>query len=333
MDEFKLISSYFKPLTAESNDQLESYQLLSDAASFKAKVGQQLIFTKDMMVEGVHYFSDVRPDLLAKKLLRVNLSDLAATGAKPVGYLLGLSLKSVDDVWMQGFVKGLAEDQERFDVFLMGGDTVRIPDTAAQVLSLTAIGIMDGDYMPLSRMGAEVDDLICVTGTIGDAHFGFQQLSQNQDDVSSLTDRLLLPEPRLNEGQMIRRFASACADVSDGLLVDLSHILKNADDQKGLGADIQLSDIPISQAVSDIQTATRLCDKDLFQALLNGGEDYELVFTVSSPNYKKMMDIYPQFGDTHTVIGRVTKKRAIQCLDQNGNDVPIEIKGWNHFNE
>lgn len=332
MDEFKLISTYFRPLAGSTN-QMESHQLLSDAASFKAQAGQQLVFTKDMMVEDVHYFSDVRPDLLAKKLLRVNLSDLAATGAKPVGYLLGLSLKSIDKKWLEAFVRGLEEDQALFNVVLMGGDTVKIPDTAAQVLSLTAVGVVEEPNQPLSRVGAKEDDLICVTGTIGDAHFGFQQLSENPHENNDLTGRLLLPKPRLEIGQALVGMASACADISDGLLVDLGHVLSASQGSSSLGAEIWLSKIPISQAIKDLQEASRLSDADLYQALLTGGEDYELVYTISSECHKKMMDIYPQYGDTCICIGRVTNNNSINCLNKQGNSVPIDMKGWNHFSE
>lgn len=326
MDEFSLIATYLAPLCADEGS-IETYQLKSDAAVLSPSAGSQLVFSKDMMVESVHYFKNEDPTALAQKLLRVNLSDIAATGAKPIGYLLGLSLSSADEAWIKAFAAGLKMDQESFQVSLLGGDTVKLPEGSAQVLSLTIVGEIANGVKPLSRMGAKVGDKICVTGFVGDASIGLQQRLDNDSSDTVFMRRFQLPEPRLEIGAALLGHASSCADTSDGFLVDLQHILENAD----CGAEIYLQQCPVRPELEEVKRLTRLDDLTFYNNVLSGGEDYELVFTIEEQALQSFLDANPEFCDMIHEVGKVIEGNEIVCFDADEHALPLQVKGWNHF--
>lgn len=321
LNEFDLIKKYFLPLVKPGGPALS---LNSDTAQFSPTIGFDLVFTKDMMVEGVHFLSSVSPKNLAKKLLRVNLSDLAAAGAKPIGYLLGLGgTKNVDEKWLSAFSAGLAEDQEKFDISLWGGDTVKTPGPL--VLSLTAIGEVPTGK-GLSRVGAKVGEAIYCTGVIGDGVLGLMaakgELSNDYSPLS-LVSRLEQPNPRLEVGQKLVGLASAMADVSDGLLADLGHIARASD----VAFEINQSSVPFSP------NGEKFVEQKShgFETLVSGGDDYELIFTAPKELHKIIIDISNQTGIAINLIGRVCLGEGIKVLDENGIEIILSKKGFKHF--
>ena len=234
--EFSLIARHFRPLAGPG-----ALDLRDDAALLMPPPGRELVLTVDAMVAGVHFLPDDPPDLIGRKLLRVNLSDLAAKGAVPLSYLMTVSApKDTPDAWFAGFAAGLAQDQARYGVTLLGGDTTSTPGPVS--LSLTIIGHV-APGTAIHRFGARDGDEIWVTGTIGDGALGLAvALGRLADPTGFLLDRYRLPQPRV--GLELAGIASAGMDVSDGLVQDLGHICRAS----GLAADIMVDQVPLSEA-------------------------------------------------------------------------------------
>lgn len=237
--EFERIRRYFAPLAAPGG-----LELTDDAALVDCRAGYRLVVTADAVVAGVHFLPDDPPDLVAKKLLRVNLSDLAAMGARPLYYLLTTALPaSLGVEWVSEFARGLGEDQQLYAVALLGGDLVSTPGPAT--LSLTAIGEAAAGA-EIRRSGARVGDMVWVSGTIGDAYLGLGALRGGFRELSAehraaLIRRFRLPEPRVALGPALAGLAHAMIDVSDGLVADLRHICETS----GVAAAIEFSGIAI----------------------------------------------------------------------------------------
>ncbi len=301
--------------------------LLDDAAVLTPRPGRDLIVTKDLMVAGVHFPADDPARLVGKKLLRVNLSDLAAMGAHPVGYLLGIALPENSDLaWLKAFAGGLAEDQAAFGITLVGGDTVATPGPVT--VSLTAFGDVPAGEA-LTRSGAREGDQIMASGTIGDGVLG---LGVASDDWGQLTEthrayslnRFQVPEPRLALGQRIRSLAHSAADVSDGLIADLGHI----GSASGLGAVVQAVDVPLSDAA---RAALDIAGQSLLPDLLSGGDDYELVFTVAPGSVDQVLSLGHELGVRVTKIGRMVAGKGVQVLDDAGSPIVLPSGGYSHF--
>src|SRR5713101_6824611 len=246
LGEFGRIRRFFAPLAGPAG-----LDLRDDAALLDCESGHQLVVTVDAIVAGVHYLPDDPPDLVARKLLRVNLSDLAAMGARPRHYLLTTALPAaLDDAWVARFAEGLAEDQRRYGIDLIGGDSVATDGPA--VLSLTAIGEVDAGA-EIRRSGASPGDRVWVSGTIGDAFLGLAALRGGYPELPAeertvLISRFQLPEPRVELGPRLAGIADAMLDVSDGLVADLSHICEASQ----VGASIALAELPLSPAARQI---------------------------------------------------------------------------------
>ena len=323
LGEFALIERYFAPL---SKSQPLAFGLTDDVAFLKPRKGRDLVITKDVVVAGVHFLNSDSPDLVARKALRVNLSDLAAKGAKPLGYLLGAVLpKRVDPAWLERFAAGLAEDQKEFGVSLLGGDTVSTPGPLT--LSITALGdVPAGVY--LRRSGAKVGDDIYVTGAIGDAALGLGLVQgkidlRNKSLRARLVGRYRLPEPRLGIGPGLLKIASACLDVSDGLVADLGHICETS----GLAAEIQAEAVPLSAAArSLLKDHPRLLNR-----LLTGGDDYELLFTAAPGNARRAAALAKSTGVAVTRIGRMMTGSGVRVLGRAGKPLTISHGGFTHF--
>jgi thiamine-monophosphate kinase len=281
----------------------------------------QLVLTKDAMVAGVHFLADDPAGEIAKKLLRVNLSDLAAMGAEPVGYLLALARPpGIEDEWLASFCAGLAADNAEFDISVLGGDTVSTPGPLT--LSLTAIGeVPKGEA--LLRGGARSGDDIWVSGTLGDAALGLAVLQGKLDVAgkvrSHLIERYRVPQPRLALGQALRGLAHAAIDISDGLLADLGHIVETSD----LGAEICSDLLPLSAAAIGLPGAQ--------VAALSGGDDYELLFTASAARRGALEKLAQKLVLPLTRIGEIGSAAGVRVLDATGAEVRPERTGWQHF--
>lgn len=265
-----LIARYFAPWAGAGG-----FALKDDAAAIPAPAGQEIVLTVDALVAGVHFFPHDPPGAIAKKALRVNLSDLAAKGADPLGFLLALSLpKSWTADWMEAFSQGLREDALAFACPLLGGDTTRTPGPLT--LSITALGAAPHGAM-VKRFGARPGDAIYVTGTIGDAALGLAcregLAGLGAADRAFLEDRYLLPRPRNAAARAMRRHARGGMDVSDGFVGDLAKMMRAS----GCGARVELARVPFSDAAR----AAILLDPSLRDMALTGGDDYELLASVA----------------------------------------------------
>lgn len=318
--EFGIISDLLAPLAAEG-----AFDLTDDAAMLPdLPAGQGWVVTKDAMVAGVHFLPDDPPDLIARKLLRVNLSDLAAMGAVPVGYLLATAWTAdTDRSWISRFVDGLAADQAAFGIGLFGGDTVSTPGPRS--FSLTALGTAPRGGL-LRRNGANMGDDIYVSGTLGDSALGLRVLQGDlavaAEHADFLSRRYHLPEPRCALGPALVGLASAAQDVSDGLLADLGHIAA----QSGAGAEVHLELLPLS-----VSAREALVERpDLALLPLHGGDDYELLFTASADMRDSIRAAATASQTPVTRIGRMVAGADVQALAA-GRPLPVEKTGWAHF--
>ena len=311
--EFALIAKYFRPLAGPG-----SLDLSDDAALLTPPEGRDLVLTADAMVAGVHFLPDDPPDLIGRKLLRVNLSDIAAKGATPLGYLLTVSTpRDTPESWFAGFSAGLAHDQEEFGVTLLGGDTTSTPGPIS--LSLTLIGHV-APGMTVLRSGASDGDGIWVTGTIGDGALGLAVATGRVTDPSGfLLGRYRLPKPRV--GLTISGIASAGMDVSDGLVQDLGHLCRAS----GLGAIIEAAQVPLSQQA-------RAAGDGWLETCLTGGDDYELLLAVPPARETLLLQAATARGMAVTRIGGFQSGPPhVMVRAANGEPLALRKGGWSHF--
>jgi len=317
--EFDLIARYFAPLAA---DWPGAYGLCDDAALLGVSDGIDRVVTTDVLIEGTHFLPNDPPDRVARKALRVNLSDLAAMGAAPEAYTLALQIPAErDDGWIAALAQGLAADQARFGIALIGGDTVSAPGPA--MLTVTAIGRL-GRGGPLRRDGAAVGDDVYVSGTIGDGGLGLRACHGEATDLNAVhrkfvVDRYQLPEPRVALGPALVGTASACLDVSDGLIADLGHLARAS----GLAAEVLLDDVPRSKAVAaavDYRETERIA----------AGDDYELLFTALPAERDAVTAIARTAGTPVTRIGRTLAGSGVRILDSGGSPLTLARTGWRH---
>lgn len=320
--EFDLIAALFAPLS----DEAHGLNLKDDAARIRPDPGHDLIVTTDALVAGVHFFPDDSPADIARKALRVNLSDVAAKGAVPLFYLLALALPdSVDDGWLEAFAAGLAADREAYGVILIGGDTVATPGPLT--LAVTAFGqVRQG--MALHRGAAQRDDRIFVTGSIGDAALGLQVRRGGLDLLpaaarETLLRRYLLPDPRTTVGPRLVALAHAAMDVSDGLVGDLGHICRAS----GLGAEILADLVPRSTAAHQ---ALEL-DPAGLEVVLTGGDDYEILFTAPADRAPALAEIAAETGVRITEIGRMAPGDRVTVWGPDRQPLHFEKTGHRHF--
>jgi thiamine-monophosphate kinase len=317
--EFALIARHFRPLAGEG-----ALDLSDDAAVLDLPADRRLVVAADAMVEGVHYLPDDPPETIGRKLLRVNLSDLAAMGATPLGYLMTTVLsRGTPDDWIAGFARGLAEDQRAFALTVLGGDTAATPGPTC--LSLTILGTV-APGAALTRAGARPGDDIWVSGTIGDGALGLKVLrgEVSDDETGHLVRRYRLPEPRLALGQGIAGIASAGMDVSDGLVQDLGHLCRAA----GCGAVIEALSVPLSEP------ARRLIMGDATRttAVLTGGDDYELLFAAAPDAADALREAAARAATPITRIGRMVEtSHDVRVLDGEGAPMNLPRGGWSHF--
>ncbi|MBU6339035.1 MAG: thiamine-phosphate kinase [Rickettsiales bacterium] len=331
ISEFQIIEQFFKPLTKGCKASLE---LCDDVAEISLLKNQQLVVSKDMMVENVHFLFADGGFKIASKLLRSNLSDIASSGAKPCYYMLGFSKNSkIDRNFLKEFASGLKSVQDEFNIKLIGGDTV---SSDQLTFSITIFGVIENNKK-LSRNKAKSGDLIYVSGIIGDAYLGFNshKYQLTKEDKNYLLNRHFFPTPRIELGQKLAKLnLSKCAiDVSDGLLADLKHICQSSK----LEAKIYSDKIPFSKAAKKI-----LQKNNIFSELVSGGDDYELIFTINKKYQKKIAALSKELKLDLTCIGEMfcplvepveTKDKnfyEIKILDKENKKLRIKKYGYEH---
>ncbi|WP_203074310.1 thiamine-phosphate kinase [Falsiroseomonas ponticola] len=314
--EFSLIARHFLPLAGEG-----ALNLGDDAALLTPPPGRTLVLAADAMVAGVHFLPEDPPETIGRKLLRVNLSDLAAMGATPLGYLMtcGFARGTPDD-WIAAFARGLAADQAEFGLSVLGGDTVATPGPAT--FSLTILGHV-APGQALRRAGARAGDDVWISGTIGDGALGLLALTGRLPADDHLADRYRLPRPRLALGQRLAGLVHAAMDVSDGLVQDLGHLARAA----GLGAALDSTAIPLSPPAA----AALAADPALLPRILAGGDDYELLFAAPPANAALIRDAGMEAGVAVTRIGCFMAGEGVRVTDARGGEVPLPRGGWSHF--
>ena len=316
MGEFDLIEKYF---TWDQPPGNVITGVGDDAAVLELQSDTQLVTAVDTMVAGVHFPLDSPAKSIGHKSLAVNLSDLAAMGANPEWFTLALTLPEINHQWLKEFSSGLKEIAQNSGIYLVGGDTTQGPLT----ISIQVMGTVKKGKA-LLRSGAQLGDNIYVTGTLGDAAAGLMSIDGKLElpavDADYCKQRLDQPQPRLAESLVISRFASSCIDVSDGLLQDLLHILK----QSNKGAELDLSLIPMSDVLNKIESEQAL------GFALSGGDDYELLFTIPQQLEARFLQEMQHVDYPVSAIGIITdKSQAI--VDSDGNI--LASKGYDHFHE
>lgn len=313
--EFALIAELFAPLSKNAPG---AFGLTDDAAVLAPPTGHELVLKTDAVVEGVHFFRTDPPGDVARKALRVNLSDLAAKGAAPIGYMMALLLPDWPDMaWLRAFVDGLAADQAAFQLSLMGGDTSATPGPLA--VSISAFGYVPTGAM-IRRAGAQAGDLVFVSGTVGDAGGGLAVLKENKS-VPELIARYRVPEPRLTLGPLLRGLATASLDVSDGLMADLGHIA----DVSKVRIEVDAAQIPLSKALRTLWGA------DATVRAATSGDDYEIAFTAPPSRRADVANAAARSGVAVAEIGRAVRGEGVALLDSSGREVTVARSGYTHF--
>ncbi|MGC1465889.1 MAG: thiamine-phosphate kinase [Pseudolabrys sp.] len=322
--EDRLIARFFEPIATSPG----ALGLSDDAAVLKPPAGCDLVLTADAIVGGIHFFNDDEARAVAQKSLRVNLSDLAAKGAKPLGFLLSLALpENSGEDWLTSFAEGLKVDADKFACPLFGGDTVRT--TGPVTVSIAMFGSVPEGRM-VRRAGARPGDRVMVTGTIGDAALGVQmrngagnawKLTPAQRD--HLLARYLLPQPRCALADAVREYASAAMDVSDGLIGDFGKLARVS----GVGAQIGVGQVPLSDAAK----AALDSNPALLETILAGGDDYEIVCTVGSQKADALRAAAGKAGVALTEIGTVTAGEEVRFMGPGGEPLSFGRASFSHF--
>lgn len=323
--EDSLIARYFKPLATDPG----AFGLVDDAAILSSS-GDDIVVTTDAVVEGVHYLATDPPDSIARKALRVNLSDLAAKGAAPAGFVLTLALRGKEDAWLRPFADALGEDAKTFACPLLGGDTVSTP--GPQMISITAFGRVPKGRM-VGRAGAKPGDLILVTGTIGDAALGLDVLTGGAAATALASDpaarealisRYRIPQPRNVLAQAVCDHATAAMDVSDGLAGDLTKLCAAS----GVSATVNVASLPLSPAAAGLVARDAIC----VETLLAGGDDYEVLCTIPPGRSDALIAAGRAVGLNVTAIGTIVAgHERPRFLDGQGQELALKRLSYSHF--
>jgi thiamine-monophosphate kinase len=323
--EDELIARYFKPLAKHPG----TFGFADDASAITPPAGHDLVLKTDGLIEGVHYFADDPAADVARKALRVNLSDLAAKGAAPLGFLLAIALpKGFSEAWLAAFARGLGEDADAYQCPLLGGDTDSTPGPTS--ISIAAFGVVPHGTM-VRRAGAKAGDRVFVTGTIGDAALGLrvrkgEATSWKLDTAmrDHLVSRYRLPQPRGVLAQTLRAHASAAMDVSDGLVADLAKLCRVSN----VSADIEVARVPLSAAARQALAS----DPALIEPVLTGGEDYEILCAVPAAKAADFAKAAAAAGVPATEIGQcVAGEASPRFFDAQRHELTFARPGYSHF--
>jgi len=338
--EFDVIKRYFQRPT----DHIQGVEIGigDDCAILDIPSGYQLAVTTDSLVSGVHFFEDVDAYRLGYKSLAVNLSDLAAMGATAKWVSLAITLPTIDEPWLAEFCRGFFHLADKYNVQLIGGDTTKGPMS----ITVSAKGVVKKGQA-LTRRSAQVGDVICVSSHLGDGGLGLD-IKLSKPDVLAVNnkqafiDALELTEPRLNLAKLLTNYASSCIDISDGLSQDLTHILQQSD----CNAEIRLEDLPLSKAMLNEVDLGNLSIEQAWQYAVNGGDDYELLFTIPAERlalFKSLLahsDVKLDCFDIGTITGKhlaplgvssIKKQSSPLSLTFQQQTVELKNSGWDHF--
>lgn len=324
--EDRLIQRFFRPLARDP----AALDLSDDAAVITPPAGADLILKTDGVIEGVHFFPDDPADTVARKVLRANLSDLAAKGATPLGFLLSLALSGkVDEKWLASFAEGLGADVEAYRCPLLGGDTDRTPGLLS--VSIAAFGSLPHGTM-VKRSGARAGDRIVVTGTIGDAALGLalrreparvERAKLSAHERAHLAGRYLLPEPRVALTSALRAHASAAIDISDGLAGDLMKLAAAS----GVSARVETQRLPLSPAAKKMVAA----EPALLETVLTGGDDYEILAAVSPAALEALQSAAKAAGVALSEIGTTGAGAGVEIVGPDGCPIELSHPSFSHF--
>jgi thiamine-monophosphate kinase len=324
--EDRFIARYFRPLARNPG----AFGLIDDAAILTPPAGHDVVLTADAIVGDVHFFRDDPGDAVARKALRVNLSDLAAKGAEPAGFLLSLALpEATGETWIAAFAQGLGDDAERYGCPLLGGDSVRTGGPA--MISIAAFGLVPHGAM-VARSGARAGDVVMVSGTIGDAALGLLLRRQPERTPAwaydpamraHLAARYLVPEPRNAIAAALRTHASAAMDVSDGLVGDLAKLCRAS----SLAADIAAPHVPLSGAARQALAA----DPGLMETMLTGGDDYEVLCTVAPERVASFQAAAAAAQVTVAALGTMRDGQGAHFRDADDKPMRFAKGAYSHF--
>ena len=316
--EFSIIRQYFSP-SVERSDVILG--IGDDAAILKIPEGYELVQSVDTLVSGVHFPEETSPQDIAYKALAVNLSDMAAMGAEPSWFTLAITLPDDNEEWLKAFSESLSSLSKKHNVQLIGGDTTYGP----LCISITINGFVPVGKS-LTRYNAKVSDKIYVSGTLGDAALALLewqgQCLLSDVSIDYLKNKLNRPEPKIELGLLLRDYASACIDISDGLLSDLGHVTNKSN----VGASIDFSHVPRSNEFN-----SNLTDDDLILPLvLSGGDDYELCFTIPEDKQHEFELTMNNKNLSVTCIGEIESQQGIRCM-YNNKEINLQEMGYQHF--
>jgi thiamine-monophosphate kinase len=327
LGEFELIARYFAPLAQDA----AALSLRDDAAVLRPPEGQEIVLSCDTVIAGVHFLADDPPESIAHKALAVNLSDLAAKGARPYAYLLALALPAEPAPdWLEAFAGGLRALQEQAGICLVGGDTTRIPGPLT--ITITVLGLVPQGHAAL-RLGAKPGDRLYVSGSIGDAHLGLRLLGEpalaqpwglSEEDAAFLIDRYRRPEARSNLALIVRNFAGAAIDVSDGLVADACKLAEVSH----VGATIEAARVPFSPAARKVLEHV----PGLLGTLLTAGDDYEIVAAVPGASARQFEAEARAKATRFTEIGRIEAQGGeVRVVGPDGAPMALPRYGFSHF--
>ena len=312
MNEFEYINRYFRPLVSK-----EARFLKDDAAIFKPKLKHDIVISTDSLSEGIHFFGTENPSDIAKKCLRVNLSDMAAMGAKPIFYNLAISIpKDKANFFIPSFAAGLQEDQDRYNLKLIGGDLTS--SLKHITITISIFGEIPSGFA-IHRDGAKRNDILYVTGNLGLSKIGLDNFLSNLESFSEAKQKFLLPQPRVNLGLALRKIASSMIDISDGLVQDSIHLATNSN----LSLELNISKLPLPNCTS-------LKEDEILNAALYGGDDYELLFSCDPVHESYLKELSKETNIKITNIGFFSEFKDVYLKFNGLNQIPKTIS-YSHF--
>ena len=312
MNEFEYIDRYFKPLIGK-----EARSLQDDAALYKPKLNTDIVISTDSLAEGIHFFGNENPADIAKKCLRVNLSDMAAMGARPLFYNLAISIpKNKASSFIPAFALGLKEDQEFYNLKLIGGD---LTSSLKHInITISIFGEVSSGHA-VSRNGAHLNDLLYVTGDLGLSKIGLDNFSSNLKSFNNAKQKYLFPQPRVNLGLVLRKIATSMIDISDGLIQDAMHLATNSN----LCIELNINELPLPICSS-------LKKEAILKAALYGGDDYELLFSCKFGNDAYLKNLSEKTNTKITKIGFFKEFKDIYLKFKESDQIPKFIS-YSHF--